>query len=159
MNINVNQVNGNGVQMTQKGFDALQKELGELREEKRPKLVDRLANARSQGDLSENSDYQNARDELEFMDGKIEELEQVLKKAVVVKANGDGVSVGTKVKLRMDGKQVVYNIVGEWEADPAEKKISHTSPLGSALVGKNVGDKVEVEAPAGKITYEILSIK
>lgn len=159
MNVSTNQLNNKGVQMTKQGFTALREELKVLREEKRPLMVERLSNARSQGDLSENSDYQNAKTELEFMDGKIEELEKVLKSAVVVKAgNNGGVSVGTSVKLKVNGREVAFHIVGEWEADPAEKKISHTSPLGSALVGRKVGEKVEVKAPAGKITYEILSI-
>jgi transcription elongation factor GreA len=148
------------VQITKKGFEALKKELHELKEVKRPKVVDRLAYARSQGDLSENSDYHNARDELDFLDGRILELKDVINSAVIVRGgNTNGVvSVGTKVKLKANGKEHIFHIVGEWEADPAEKKISHTSPLGQALIGKNKGEKVEVEAPAGKITYEILSI-
>jgi transcription elongation factor GreA len=147
------------IQITKDGFDALKEELDDLLEKKRPKLVDRLANARSQGDLSENSDYQNARDELEFMDGRIEELQHVVKNAKVVRrSKGDDVSVGTKVKVKANGTQHVFHIVGEWEADPAEKKISHTSPLGQALLGRKKGDRVEVEAPAGIVKYEILSI-
>ncbi len=148
------------IQITKQGLEALNQELGGLKNEKRPKLVDRLAHARSQGDLAENSDYQNARDELEFLDGRIAELEEVIQKALVVKSNGKSghVAFGTKVTLKANGKEHVYHIVGEWEADPAEKRISHTSPLGQALVGKEVGDKVEVEAPAGKIVYEILKV-
>jgi transcription elongation factor GreA len=153
-------VDTNKIQLTEEGFTALQKELDELVNTKRPKLVERLANARSQGDLAENSDYQNAKDELEFLDGRIDELEGVLKTAVVVHGkNGDGVSLGTKVTLKVDGSRLIYEIVGDWEADPDNKKISHTSPLGKALVGKKIGEKVEVDAPAGKITYEILSIE
>ncbi|OGM11374.1 hypothetical protein A2Z22_01155 [Candidatus Woesebacteria bacterium RBG_16_34_12] len=148
------------IQLTKEGLEALKKELALFVDEKRPKLVERLSNARTQGDLAENSDYQNAKDELEFMDGKIEELKQVIDKAVVIKCKKNGcVSVGTKVKVKVNGSEHVFDIVGEWEADPKAKKISHTSPLGSALFGKRVGDRVEVEAPAGKITYEILSIE
>lgn len=149
-----------GVQVTKEGLESLKKELDELVKEKRPKVVERLSNARSQGDLAENSDYHNARDELEFLDGRISELEAVLKNAVVVGSakNGDGVALGTKVTLKTNGKKHTFHIVGEWEADPKEKKISHTSPLGQALLGKEKGDKVEVEAPAGKVVYEILSI-
>lgn len=152
--------NHNQIQITKQGLEALKNELAELVGEKRPKLVERLSNARQQGDLKENSDYQNAKNELEFMDGKIEELEHVINVAVVVKSKGkkDGVSVGAKVHVKVNGAKHTFHIVGEWEADPAEKKISHTSPLGKALVGKKKGEKVEVEAPAGKITYEILSI-
>jgi len=147
--------------MTKQGLEALKKELDELTNVKRPKVVERLSNARSQGDLAENSDYQNARDELEFLDGRISELTEVVKNAVVVNgnANDNSVGLGTKVMLKNNGKKHFFHIVGEWEADPMEKKISHTSPLGQALIGKKVGEKVEVEAPAGKILYEILSIE
>ena len=78
---------------------------------------------------------------------------------VVSHAKGGGISLGTIVTLKVDGKQMVYEIVGEWEADPMKKKLSHTSPLGKALVGKKIGDKVDVEAPAGKLTYEVLTIE
>lgn len=149
------------VQITSKGLESLKKELDELLNVKRPKVVDRLANARSQGDLSENSDYHSARDELEFLDGRIDELQEVVKNATVVDKSGakDGVALGTKVKLKVKNNTFEYDIVGEWEADPAQKKISNTSPLGQALVGKEEGEKVEVEAPAGKVVYEILSIE
>lgn len=148
------------IQITQKGFDRLQKELDELTNQKRPKLVDRLENARSQGDLSENSDYSNAKSELEFLDGRIDELKSVLDNAkVVATANGGSqVDIGAKVNLKVDGSEIVYEIVGDWEAKPTEQKISHASPLGQALVGKKVGETVEVKAPAGKIKYEILAI-
>jgi len=148
------------VQITKKGFETLKTELHELKEVKRPKVVDRLSHARSQGDLSENSDYHNARDELDFLDGRISELENVTNNAVVIKTkcNGGEVGVGTSVQLVVNGNEHVFHIVGEWEADPAEKKISHTSPLGQALIGRKQGDEVEVEAPAGKIIYKILKI-
>lgn len=154
-------MNTNGkVEITKSGLDALKKELDEMVSAKRPKLVERLSYARSQGDLSENSDYHNAKDELEFLDGRISELEDVVKNAVVVSGNGNGdsVALGTTVTLKINGNEQAFHIVGEWEADPAEKKISHTSPLGQALLGKNKGDKVEVEAPAGKVVYEILEL-
>lgn len=149
------------IQVTKEGLKALEEELGVLVEKKRPKLVERLSHARLEGDLSENSDYQNARDELEFMDGKISELNGVLKNAEVVKSNGNSeeVAVGANVKVKVNGSEHVFHVVGEWEADPASKKISHTSPLGEALMGRKKGEKVEVEAPAGKITYEIVEIK
>jgi transcription elongation factor GreA len=148
-------------ELTKEGLEALKKELGELIETKRPKIVERLSFARSQGDLAENSDYQNAKDELEFLDGRITELQNVIKNAVVVSGNGKKgeVTLGTQVTLKVNGKEHVFDIVGEWEGDPTKKKISHTSPLGVALVGKKVGDKVKVEAPAGVVSYEILAIK
>lgn len=152
--------NNNQIQITKEGLESLKAELHNLIEVKRPELVERLANARIQGDLTENSDYHNAKDELEFLDGRIAEMEDVIKNAVIVDNNvkKEIVSFGTKVKLKVNRAQHIFHIVGEWEADPAEKKISHTSPLGKALVGKKVGDKVEVEAPVGKIVYEILDI-
>ena len=148
------------IQLTKKGLEALKLELNELVNVKRPALVDRLSNARSQGDLSENSDYQNAKEELEFLEGRIEELEAVTKNSKVVadSGNGNSVGVGTKVTIRVNGVKNTFEIVGEWEADMANKKISHTSPLGSALVGKKKGDKFEVEAPVGKVIYEVVAI-
>lgn len=149
------------IQLTQKGLESLKKELSLLLTKKRPALVDRLSNARSQGDLSENSDYQNAKEELEFLEGRIDELESVIKTAKVVSGDGSksGVGVGTKVTVRVNGVKTTFEIVGEWEADLTQKKISHTSPLGSSLVGKEVGEKFEVDAPAGKIKYEVVAIE
>ena len=149
--------------MTQEGFDTLQKELEELKI-KRPAIVDRLSNARSMGDLSENNDYHNAKEALEFLDGQIEELGEVLAHAEIVKngkSHGKGavVGLGTKVKVGINGKEHLFHIVCEWEADPKEKKISHESPLGQALVGKKIGDKALVDAPAGKIEYTVLAIE
>lgn len=151
----------NHLKLTKQGLDGLKIELIDLRDVKRPKLVERLSYARSQGDLSENSDYQSAKEELEFLDGRIDELTEVVKTAEVVSTNAknSGVGVGTKVTVKINGSKVVFDIVGEWEADPVNKKISHESPLGLALSGKRVGDKVEVEAPAGKIQYEILAVE
>jgi len=149
------------IQMTKVGVEALSNELKAVVEVKRPKLVERLAFARGQGDLSENADYQSAREELEFMDGRIAEIEEVLKNALIVSAagKGDGVGVGAKITVKFNGQEHVFEMVGEWEADPVNKKISPESPLGKALFGKKIGDKAEVEAPAGKLTYEILSIE
>lgn len=150
------------VQLTQKGFDALKSELEVLVETKKPKLIDRIANARSQGDLKENSDYQNAKEELEFLEGRIDELKDVIKNAQIVAdlpKSGTGVGVGTKVTVRVNGTKSTFEMVGEWEADPVNKKISPTSPLGSALIGKKTGEKLEVDAPAGKIQYEIVAIE
>ncbi|HEX6977650.1 MAG TPA: transcription elongation factor GreA [Patescibacteria group bacterium] len=155
-------MDNNQVKLTKEAYSALEKELISLTEAKRPKLVERLSFAMSQGDLAENSDYQSAKEELEFLDGRISELSEVIKNAHIVsvnaKGNGDKIGIGTKVTVKVGTKQMEFNIVGEWEANPTMKKISHTSPLGQVLVGKKVGEKVQVEAPAGKVTYEILSI-
>ena len=150
------------VQVTKKAYEALQKELSVLESEKRPHLVDRLSFAMSQGDLAENSDYQSAKEELEFLDGRISELQDVIKNSQIIsssgKGNGNKIGIGTKVTVKVGSKKQEFNIVGEWEADPMNKKISHTSPLGRMLIGKKVGEKVQVEAPAGKVTYDILAI-
>lgn len=150
------------VQLTKEAFEALKKELKELVEAKRPKLVERLGRAMSEGDLTENSDYQSAKEELEFLDGRIDELTDVLDNAVVSdpKAKVDGkVGMGTKVTVKIGAKSQVFTIVGEWEADPASKKISPSSPLGQMLMDKAKGEKVIVEAPAGKVVYEIVEIE
>lgn len=150
----------NHVVVTKEGLDALKAEYEELVNVKRPEAVTRLATAREQGDLSENSEYTDAKQSLAFIDGRIAELEVVLHDVKVVTTHAKGqVDVGCKVTLHINGKKEEFTVVGEWEADPASKKISHESPLGKALLGKKVGDKVEVEAPAGKILYKILEIE
>jgi transcription elongation factor GreA len=150
------------VQVTQAGFDQLKAEYDELVNVKRPHVVARLERARGEGDLAENSDYTSAKDELEFLDGRIEELKNVVENAVIVSdvstKNSSTVSLGTTVTVEVNGKKYEYKIVGEWEADPLNKKISHESPLGQALLDKKVGENVEVEAPAGKVNYVIVSI-
>lgn len=153
-------MNDKKVYLTQTGLDTLKKEYEELTKVKRPDVVTRLAAAREMGDLSENAEYTAAREELAFLDGRIEELEMLLKQAVVIEDHhGDNmISLGSEVTLKIAGKKEIFNLVGEWEADPQQKKISHESPLGKALMGKSVGEEVEVEAPAGKMVYTIVSI-
>lgn len=148
------------VHLTREGFDELKLELHNLIEKKRPQVVRRVARARDFGDLTENSEYHQARDELAFVDGRIEELEELITKATIIsdKKKRKIVDIGCKVTVHGNGKTHTYTIVGEWEADPKEKKISHQSPLGKALVGKRVGEEVEIEAPAGKIVYTIRKI-
>lgn len=148
--------------LTPQGLEELKKEYHELLEKKRPELVDRLAQARELGDLSENSEYAAAKDDLAFVDGRIVELENVLKDVKVVtvsKKQKSSVGLGCKVHVYMNGKQVIFTIVGEWESDPLQKRISHSSPLGKALIGKKVGEIAIVEAPAGRINYKILKIE
>ncbi len=153
--------NGQGkVLLTKDGLVELKKEYDELVNVKRPAAVVRLSDARDLGDLSENSEYASAKQDLSFIDGRIIELEEILHGAQVVTSHKRGlVEVGCKVTLHTDGKREVFTVVGEWEANPVEKKISHESPLGKALLGKKVGDAVEVEAPAGKLLYKILHIE
>ncbi len=148
------------VHLTPEGLEELKEELNNLVETKRPQVVERVARARDFGDLTENSEYHHARDELAFIDGRIEELEEILSKASIIddKKKSQIVDLGCKVTIIGNGKSHTYTIVGEWEADPNEKKISHKSPLGKALVGKKEGDQVEIEAPAGKLLYTIKKI-
>ena len=150
------------VTLTQVGYDELLSELKEIKEDKLPKAIERVATARSFGDLSENSEYHAAREDLSFLEGRTAELEALLAKAKVIKAKKgkqSSVSVGSTVTVHIGKAKHVYQIVGEWEANPSLKKISHSSPLGKALMGKKMGETVEVEAPVGKILYKILHIE
>ena len=146
--------------LTKEGLVELKKEYEELVKTKRPVAVVRLSEARENGDLSENSEYSDAKEDLSFIDGRIAELEELLHGAKVVTSHGKThIDVGSKVTLHINGQKDVFHLVGEWEADPMNKKISHSSPLGKALMGKKAGDMAEVEAPAGKILYKIVSIE
>lgn len=149
------------IYLTKEGLAELQKEHEELTKVKRPEVLERVSQARNMGDLSENAEYTAAKEELSFIDGRIEELEELLKQVVLIeedKTHNHIVKLGSKVTLNTKGKKESFVVVGEWEADPKDKKISHESPLGKALIGKKVGEKVEVEAPAGKILYSIISV-
>lgn len=149
------------IYLTKEGIAELKKEYEELSKVRRPEVLGRVSQARNQGDLSENAEYVAAREELSFIDGRLDELEELLKQAVLIrdsKTTNGTVKLGSKVTLHIKGKEETFMLVGEWEADPKEKKISHESPLGKALIGRRVGEKVEVDAPAGKITYNISSI-
>jgi transcription elongation factor GreA len=148
------------VVLTKQGLDTLQAEYDELVQTKRPAAVIRLAAAREQGDLSENSEYTASKEDLAFIDGRIAELEEILHNAKLVTTHSKSeVAVGSAVTLNIHGKKEIFSIVGEWEADPMAKKISHESPLGKALIGRKVGEEVEVEAPVGKIVYKVLHIE
>ncbi len=148
------------IYVTKEGLEELKKELEQLSKVKRPEVLERVSAARAMGDLSENSEYTAAREELSLIDGRIEELTEILKNVEIIKEGGSGKSVqlGSKVIVSVGNKKEEFALVGEWEADPHNKKISHESPLGKALLGKNVGEKIEVEAPAGKIAYTIVSV-
>ena len=152
------------IYLTKEGFLDLKKEYNELSKNKRPDLVERVAQARNLGDLSENGEYIAAREELSFIDGRIEEIEEILKQVTLIdgaskSGNKKIVQLGSMVVLNRAGKKESFKLVGEWEADPMEKKISHESPLGKALLGRQIGEKIEVAAPAGKILYTIVDVK
>lgn len=150
------------IYLTKEGLRELKKEYNELVNKKRPDVLARVTQARNMGDLSENAEYVASREELTFIDGRIDELEIILKQAVIirdVKSSNHAVKLGSTVTLHVNGRKEIFTVVGEWEADPTNKKISHESPLGKVLIGKRVGEKVQVEAPAGKITYTVISVK
>lgn len=150
----------NEIYLTKEGLKRLQEELRVLKEEKHPRLVKRVARARDYGDLTENVEYTNAREELAFLKTRIEGLEGIIAQVAVIKSDKRKrtVALGSKVTVQGNGQRKIYTLVGEWEADPKLKKISYNSPLGKALMGKKVGEKVKIEAPAGKIIYTIKKI-
>lgn len=150
------------VQMTPLGYRQLVEELEMLEKTNLPEAIERLSKARDFGDLSENAEYHSAKEALSAMEGRIEELKDILTRVTVVdvqKAGLDSVGLGSIVHIEVNGSAHEFTIVGEWEADPAAKKISHESPLGKALLGKKVGETVEVEAPSGTISYAIKAVK
>ncbi len=151
------------VQLTQEGYDHIVVELKLLKEEKLPIAIQRVAVARSFGDLSENTEYHSAREDLSFIEGRVAELEALKANAKIIKngkKNSNGkVDLGSTVTLKVGREKHVYHIVGEWEANPQEKKISHQSPLGKALLGKGKGEEVEIEVPAGKLKYVVISVE
>ena len=147
--------------LTQEGLDELKKELDELIQVKRPEVIDALKDARAQGDLSENAEYDAARTEQAIVESRIKELEGMLERAVVItKVDTDVVSIGTKVTLQYvdDEDTEEYSIVGSSEADPFANKISNESPIAKAILGLKVGSTVSVDSPTGKYDVKILAI-
>jgi transcription elongation factor GreA len=148
--------------ISKEGYEKLQKELDQLVNIKRKEIAERIQRAKDMGDLSENAEYQEAKDAQAFNEGRIVELNQMLKNLTVVE-NGnhkDIVGMGSKVTIKTknnDEKQ--YTIVSFNEADPVEGKISNESPLGSAFIDKKVGDRVTVSTPKGDNEYEIIKIE
>jgi transcription elongation factor GreA len=149
------------VLLTQDGLKKLQDELKVLKEERRHEVIERIQEAVSHGDLSENADYAQAKEEQAFIEGRIQEIEEMIKNAQIIEhsANHSIVSIGSTVSAKVGTKQVTYTIVGANEANPAAGKISNESLVGKALLGGKRGDKVLVETPAGKSEYEIITIE
>lgn len=152
--------------MTREGFESMQAELEKLKEEK-PSVIQAISDARDQGDLSENAEYHAARERLGFIEGRIMEIESKLSHAEVIEVknlSGYSVIFGATVTLSMlsdnNGEvEYVYKVVGEYEADVSKQLISTSSPLGSALIGKKVGEYVEVTVPNGEKLYKIVKIE
>ena len=152
------------VLLTPEGMEKLKGELQSLRTDKRREVAERIAHAREFGDISENSEYDDAKNEQAMVEQKIAQLEERLNRARVIdkKDVPKGiVAVGTRVRLRdLDAKQTVeYVIVGSAEANPREQKLSNESPVGRAIIGKKKGETVEVAAPRGSLKYKIMDVK
>ena len=149
--------------VTYTGLKKIEEELQDLKVNKRREIAAKIKEAREQGDLSENAEYDAAKDEQRDIEARIEELEKILKNAEVVveeEADLDKVSIGCSVKI-LDcefEEELEYKIVGSTEANSLKGKISNESPVGKALLGKQVGDTVTVETPAGEFSYKVLSI-
>lgn len=149
------------ITITQEGLEKLKLELDDLVHQRRPAIIERLQAARALGDLSENSEYDDARNDQSFVEGRIQELKETIKHAriVIKKSNHGFVDLGSVVECKIDNDLETFEIVGSAEADPIKNKISIDSPIGKALSGKRKGDFAEVNAPAGKLSYQILNIK
>ncbi|MCA9388307.1 transcription elongation factor GreA [Candidatus Berkelbacteria bacterium] len=148
-------------EVTPEGFKKLEEELKKLKTVDRPAIVKRMAEARELGDLSENADYHDAREQLAFLEGRIQEVEAMIKNAQVVnvKTGGDTVQMGSKIDLTVAGKKINFEIVGVNEGDPTQGKISSESPVGSSLIGRRKGEVVEVKTPGGIVKYKIEAVK
>lgn len=149
--------------LTKKGFARLEQELKNLKGVERPNIIAAIAEARSHGDLSENAEYSAAKEKQSFIEGRIQELEAIVSRAQVIdpaEVKGDVIRFGATVAVvDVDtDKENSYQIVGDYEADINDNKISLSSPLAKALIGKVVGDEVEYVAPGGKKTFEILEV-
>lgn len=145
--------------LTPEGQHELKAELEALISQ-RPRIAERIKSARELGDLSENAEYQTAREEQDRLESRISELDHIIQNSQLIKKpKSDGiVRLGSKVELKDGGKPITYQVVGTIEANPAEGKISDESPIGKALLGKKVGDKVEITTPAGSHSYKVIKI-
>lgn len=148
--------------LTPSSLENLKKEKDELENKKIPDIAKRIDEAKQQGDLSENAEYHQAREDMSWAQGRLAEIEQILQNAQIFnKTNGknDEVQIGCTVVIKVGGKEKEYTIVGPQEVNPAKGYISNESPLGEALIGHAKGDKVTITTPAGKQIYEIVKIK
>ncbi len=152
------------VPMTMTGHTALENELKFRTAEERPRIIEAIAEARSHGDLSENAEYHAAKEQQSLNEGRIAELESVLARAEIIdpsKLSGENVTFGATVKMVDEDtdEEKTYQIVGDFEADVKKGRISISSPIARGLLGKSVGDQVEITAPGGARSFEILEVK
>lgn len=150
--------------ITKQGYAQLEQEIKKLKHEDRPRITEAIATARDLGDLSENAEYHAAREQQSFVEGRIMDLEDKVARAEIIdinKLSGDAVKFGATVKLLCEDteEESEYIIVGEYEADISKRRISVSSPLARSLIGKLVGDGIEVSTPGGIRSYEVLNIE
>lgn len=152
---------GKAVLLTEEGLKKLQDELRVLKDDRRKEVIERIQEAISHGDLSENADYAQAKEEQAFIEGRIMELEEMVKNVQIIthSKNHNIVSIGSTVKVKTNGNTAAYTIVGSNEANPAAGKISNESLVGRALLGAKLGAKIPVAAPSGKVEYEVVAIE
>jgi transcription elongation factor GreA len=147
--------------LTPEGLEKLNKELKDLVENKRKEVIERIREAAAHGDLSENADYAQAREEQSFIEGRIAEIEDIIKNAEIISqtSHGNIVNVGTTVIVKVGSLEKKYTIMGSNEANPKDGKISNESTVGKALLGRKTGEKIKVQTPAGEVEYQIVSIE
>jgi transcription elongation factor GreA len=148
--------------LTQEGLAKLQAELKDLKKHQRPDMIGRLEAAKQLGDLSENAEYHEAKDTLAFIEGRIREVELLLRDVSMIadeKKTAGKVSIGSTINVEVRGTTKTYQIVGSSEAEPANGRISNESPLGSSFIGHKAGETVVVETPGGKVEYEIVDVR
>ena len=146
--------------LTSEGFLELEEELNNLKNVRRPRVIEAIKDARAQGDLSENADYDAARNEQAEVEGRIKQIEFMLANAQIIeKSSNHTVDLGSTVTISyVDDEEEVYSIVGRMEADPFENKISNESPIGKAIIGKKEGDTINVESPTGSYQIKIVKV-
>jgi transcription elongation factor GreA len=147
--------------LTPEGLEKLNQELKNLVTDKRKEVIERIREAAAHGDLSENADYAQAREEQSFIEGRIQEIEDIIKNAEIITAasHHNNVSVGSTILVKINGQERKYTIVGSNEANPKDGKISNESLVGKSLLGRKIGEKFKVTAPAGEMDYEIVGIE
>lgn len=145
-------------QITAEGKAELEKELEALKS-RRGEVAEKISNARDFGDLSENAEYDAAREDQGLLETRIADIEDILANADIIKSNGKGIiGLGSKVEIKTGAKVMKYTIVGPVEANPLEGRVSNESPIGMALYGKKLGDQVTISTPKGDTTYEVVSV-
>ncbi len=153
-------MNSKTTYISKDGLDKLREELTEMTNVRRPEIAQRIHDAKEHGDLSENAEYEDAKNEQAFVEGRIQTLEAMIKNATLIDENHstDHVTIGTTVTVTGEDGEESFMIVGSAEAKPAAGRISNESPVGRALLGRKKGEKVVVKVPAGDFTYKILKI-